>query len=217
MVRHTVFLTLILLSISSARANLLTNGSFEDATINPGAGFIAVFPGQTSITGWDVISEDVHYMGTFWEASDGNRSLDLDGIIGSSGGVSQTFTTVAGTQYNVTFDMAGNYGNLPVIKPMRVSADGQSRDFTFDVTGRSALDMGWTPMSWLFTADDTSATLQFLSLTETLGLTEGWGAALDNVSVLAVNPIPVPAAVWLFGTAVIGLVGYRKRRKTILR
>jgi ABC-type antimicrobial peptide transport system permease subunit len=70
-------------------------------------------------------------------------------------------------------------------------------------------------MSWLFTADDTSATLQFLSLTGTLSLTEGWGAALDNVSVLAVNPnpVPVPAAVWLFGTALIGLVGFGKRRK----
>lgn len=215
MFRHICFITLILLPISSVNANLLTNGSFEDASINPGGGFIAVFPGQTSITGWDVVSEDVHYMGTFWQASDGIRSLDLDGLIGSSGGVSQTFSTVAGTQYNVTFDMAGNYANLPIIKPMRVSADGQSQDFTFDVTGRSALDMGWTSMSWVFTADDTLATLQFLSLTETLGLTEGWGAALDNVSVLAVNPIPIPAAIWLFGTGLIGLIGFSKRRKAV--
>jgi choice-of-anchor C domain-containing protein len=213
MVRKIGFLALLLLSVSSAKANLLTNGSFELASINPGGGFIEVLPGQTSITGWDVVVEDVHYMGTFWDASDGIRSIDLDGLTNSSGGVSQTFSTVAGTQYNVTFDMAGNYANLPTIKPMRVSADGQSQDFTFDVTGRSALNMGWTPMSWLFTADDTSANLQFLSLTETLGLTEGWGAALDNVSVLAVNPVPVPAAVWLFGTALIGFVGMSRRRK----
>lgn len=213
MFRQICFITLALLSISSANANLLTNGSFEDASINPGASFIAVFPGQTSITGWDVVVEDVHYMGTFWEASDGIRSIDLDGLTNSSGAVSQTFSTVAGTQYNVTFDMAGNYANAPIMKPMRVSADGQSEDFTFDVTGRSALNMGWTPMSWLFTADDTAATLQFLSLTGTLGLTAGWGAALDNVSVLAVNPnpVPVPTAIWLFGTALIGLAGFSKR------
>lgn len=31
---------------------------------------------------------------------------------------------------------------------------------------------------------------------------------------LAPNPIPVPAAVWLFGSALIGLVGFSKRRKT---
>lgn len=213
MVKRIGLLALLLASITSARANLIANGSFEAAAINPGGGFIAVFPGESFITGWDVIAEDVHYMGTFWQASDGIRSLDLDGLIGSSGGVSQTFSTVAGAQYDVTFDMAGNYANAPTIKPMRVSADGQGQDFFFDITGKSALNMGWTPMSWSFIADDTSATLQFLSLTETNGLTEGWGAALDNVSVLAANPIPVPAAAWLFGTALIGLIGLGKRRK----
>jgi hypothetical protein len=29
-----------------------------------------------------------------------------------------------------------------------------------------------------------------------------------------INPVPIPAAVWLFGTALIGLVGFGKRRKT---
>lgn len=29
------------------------------------------------------------------------------------------------------------------------------------------------------------------------------------------NPVPVPAAVWLFGTALIGLVGFSKRRKAV--
>ena len=29
-----------------------------------------------------------------------------------------------------------------------------------------------------------------------------------------VNPVPVPAAIWLFGTALIGLVGFGKRKKT---
>jgi hypothetical protein len=28
-----------------------------------------------------------------------------------------------------------------------------------------------------------------------------------------INPIPIPAAIWLFGTALIGLVGFSKRRK----
>ncbi len=151
---HTCFIVLTLLSISSAKANLLTNGSFELASIDPGSGYLAVFPGQTSILGWDVVVQDVHYMGTFWEASDGIRSIDLDGLTGSAGGITQTFSTVAGTQYKVTFDMAGNYANLPTIKPMSVSADGQSQEFTLDVSGRSAQNMGWTPMSWSFVADD---------------------------------------------------------------
>lgn len=219
MFRQIFFLSLILISISSAKANLITNGSFEDATINPGTGFLPVFPGETSITGWDVVGEDVHYMGTFWESSDGIRNIDLDGLINSSGGVSQTFSTVVGIQYDVTFDMAGNFFNAPTVKPMRVSADGQSQDFFFDVSavpgGVSTANMGWTTTLWSFIADDSSATLLFQSLTETNGLLEGWGAALDNVSVVAANPnpIPVPAAFWLFGTALIGLIGFRKRRE----
>ncbi|MCH8106682.1 MAG: VPLPA-CTERM sorting domain-containing protein [Proteobacteria bacterium] len=28
------------------------------------------------------------------------------------------------------------------------------------------------------------------------------------------NPVPVPAAVWLFGTGLIGLIGISKRRKS---
>jgi len=28
----------------------------------------------------------------------------------------------------------------------------------------------------------------------------------------SVNPVPVPAAVWLFGTALVGLVGFGKRK-----
>lgn len=38
----------------------------------------------------------------------------------------------------------------------------------------------------------------------------------DNVRLdaTALSAVPVPAAVWLFGTALIGLIGYSKRRKT---
>ena len=37
--------------------------------------------------------------------------------------------------------------------------------------------------------------------------------AFDDVQ-LSVSAVPVPAAAWLFGTALIGLVGFGKRRKT---
>ena len=36
---------------------------------------------------------------------------------------------------------------------------------------------------------------------------------IDDVS-FQLNSVPIPAAVWLFGTALIGLVGFSKRRKT---
>jgi hypothetical protein len=36
---------------------------------------------------------------------------------------------------------------------------------------------------------------------------------IDDVTYGGVSPVSVPAAVWLFGTALIGLVGFGKRRK----
>jgi hypothetical protein len=38
------------------------------------------------------------------------------------------------------------------------------------------------------------------------------GIGFDNVT-LSVSPVPVPAAVWLFGTAILGLFGFNRRRK----
>jgi hypothetical protein len=41
---------------------------------------------------------------------------------------------------------------------------------------------------------------------------ESWG--LDNVMV-QVTPVPLPAAVWLFGSGLIGLLGFAKRRRVV--
>ena len=204
--KNGLLLTMLVLATAGlAQAQMITNGSFELSTRDPGSGFFSVFPGQTTITGWDVISDDVHYMGTFWEASDGDRSIDLDGTDGSAGGVSQTFATTPGMTYGLTFDMAGNPARGPIIKPMRVFADGQSQDFTFDITGRTFSDMGWTSMNWSFVADDTQATLRFQSLTGS-----GWGPAIDNVSL---NPsvVPVPGAV-LLGMLGLSVAGIKLRK-----
>ena len=39
------------------------------------------------------------------------------------------------------------------------------------------------------------------------------GFSIDNVSGLSTSVVPVPAAAWLFGTALIGLVGFGRRRR----
>jgi hypothetical protein len=38
------------------------------------------------------------------------------------------------------------------------------------------------------------------------------GIGFDNVQ-LSLSPVPVPAAIWLFGTALLGLAGFNRRRK----
>jgi hypothetical protein len=54
---------------------------------------------------------------------------------------------------------------------------------------------------------DGSLILNYLNIEEIKGLVSG------PESPESPSPIPVPAAVWLFGTALIGLVGFSKRRK----
>ena len=41
----------------------------------------------------------------------------------------------------------------------------------------------------------------------------GSGVFYDNLSFARVAPVPVPAAVWLFGSGLLGLVGVARRRK----
>jgi hypothetical protein len=116
----------------------------------------------------------------------------------------------------VTFFMAGNPLNAPTIKPMRVSADGQSAEFTFDVSGKTQANMGWTQKTWTFVADDQSAALTFQSLTQERGLLEGWGPALDDVSVVEVGgttiPEPGTCILMAFGISALFLLRTRPGR-----
>ncbi|MDB4516829.1 choice-of-anchor C family protein [Crocinitomicaceae bacterium] len=201
---------LVVVGWSNSYASIITNGSFESASVDPGTTWIALSPGDTSIAGWTVINDLIHYMGTYWVASDGIRSVDLDGATGQAGGIEQQFATVAGNKYEVSFDMSGNLAGGPTIKPMQVIADGQIGDFTFDITGISQADMGWINHKWLFTADDALATLQFVSINSPAS----FGPVIDNVSVrmAPMGQTPEPAVLALFSIGLAG-IGYHRRRK----
>ncbi len=193
-------------------ANLIQNGSFETATVNPnpGTSYITLGVGSTVITGWTVSQATIDYIGTYWQASEGSRNLDLSGL--NAGGIQQTFNTTVGETYRVTFDLAGNTDYSPTIKEMRVSAGGNSADFSFDITGKSRSNMGWVSRSWGFTATGTTTTLSFLNLVDT-----PYGPALDNVSVIALSSpppsIPEPSSVLgLLSLGVLGISSALKRQ-----
>ena len=59
-------------------------------------------------------------------------------------------------------------------------------------------------------APDNTASVDF----NVLVLAPAGGAGFfDSISANQVNPVPVPAAVWLFGSGLIGLIGIARRRK----
>ncbi len=41
------------------------------------------------------------------------------------------------------------------------------------------------------------------------------GSAAESIDNLSFSPVPIPAAFWLFGTALIGLVGFNRRRRAV--
>ena len=164
------------------------NGSFETGGAVPCNTF-NIPAGSTLITGWTVTVGNIDWLGApvpacGWQASNGGASLDLVGSgAGGVGGIQQTFDTIPGRNYTVLFDLAGNFGAAPVVKPLAVTVNGVTTNFTFDTTGATGTNMGWVTRSVQFTATSTSTTLTFVSDVSTLGSGLNAGAALDNVRV----------------------------------
>lgn len=184
-----------------AQAALFTNGSFESASFNPG-GFTTLGAGNTSITGWTVGPGTVDYIGTYWTAAQGIRSIDLAG--GSLGRISQTFDTIAGMIYDVTFAMAANPDHPARPRTLTVAAGDESATYNFNTAGTTTANMGWLDYAFQFTADGSSTTLSFTSLNQACC----WGPALDNVRV----SVPEPASVLLVGLSLLGLGLTRRNR-----
>ena len=182
------------------------NGSFESGANAPVSGFRTMGAGNDNLDAWTVGTHSIDWIGDYWEPYEGNRSVDLSG--NAPGSISQSIDTAPGTPYRVSFWMAGNPDGGDAVKDLIVTAQGIASGtftFTFDTTGKSRDSMGWVMREFFFTATDVSTTLIFAS-----GETDAFGPALDN---LRVDPVPIPAAAWLLGSGLLGLVAIRRRFK----
>ena len=193
----------VLLLASGAFALPILNGSFESGPAvtdhTPLAG------GSTAITGWQVTGVGIDYIGSYWMASDGNRSLDLNGL--EAGGIQQVLDTVVGQTYDVIFDVSRNPDGAAGTYSVEVSAAGEASVIDYDETGVTHSNMLWETVSFQFTATSTATTLAF----EALG-SGPFGPALDNVRVAEVFPVPEPSTALLTGMALAGLGAARRRR-----
>jgi choice-of-anchor C domain-containing protein len=158
-----------------------SNGSFETGTFDAQA-FDTLSAGSTAITDWTVDSGTIDWIGTYWTASNGSRSIDLNGF--DAGTISQTLATTIGNTYVVTFDLSGNPVNLPTTKTLNVVATGgPTVGYTYDTLaqGNTQTDMKWVPQTYSFFATSSSTVLSFASTTA-----GAFGPALDNVAVTEV-------------------------------
>jgi hypothetical protein len=204
-----------------ARADLLTNGSFE----NTGSTFVGdanstmiLASGSSTIPGWTTTN------GTFtawikngnpWNipAADGSFFLDLTGYSdsGTYGGVTQSFATTIGTQYTLTFDLGygGNSGLFAGPVSVNVSAGGAATTLTSaSGTPNPAL---WSLETYNFTATSTTTMLSIIGHSTAGGDYIG----LDNadVELATVGAVPEPATFSLVGVALIGLTTFRLRQR----
>lgn len=197
-----------LLGCGLAQANLIQNGSFENGT-DPGVSFSGPLGvGNTSIDDWAITAGSVDYIGGYWQPAEGARSIDLAGT--SLGTLSQTFATVLGQTYSVQFAMASNTAGGPSVKTLKAIAGDFNGDFSFDHTGKTNSDMGWTDKTFNFTAQGALTTLSFSALNGECC----YGPALDNVRVeLVDNQAPEPVSALLVGLSLAGLGWSRRNRQ----
>lgn len=122
-------------------------------------------------------------------------------------GVFSTYTYTPWTPCNAYADYSG-----PGNGPMTGANECYSLGYEFDDPnlGLQSMDSVYN-LSFMFAHNASDLVLNF-SAAGLQGLAdESWG--LDNVQV-AVAPVPVPPAVWLFGSGLLGLIGIARRRQT---
>lgn len=153
------------------------DGGFETPVIQPHT-FHTYYAGE-SVGPWTVTSGSVELNGAgFWQAAEGDQSLDLDGA--DTGALAQTFSTTLLTTYRVSYSLAGNPDDIPAVKTGKVLVNGHlAQNFSFDTTGTSRANMGYVTKSFTFLSAGTSAKLEFVSTT-TPG---GYGPVIDKVKV----------------------------------
>lgn len=191
-------------TIASVQAATITNGSFEDPGTVTG-GFAEVAPGSSAITGWTVEGGGVDLIRNFWEAQDGDFSLDLNRR--SPGGISQTVTDlIVGQSYEVSFYLGANPGNRVGTRIGVIASIGDGFDaFSLVRQDTGRRDAGWTYQTLRFTAQNTSELLRFTAINPR----GASGPALDNVQIA---PVPLPAGGLLLLGGLAGLAMARKRR-----
>jgi choice-of-anchor C domain-containing protein len=164
------------ITTTGSSANLIVNGGFETPVI--GQSFNTYYAGSTQLAPWEILSGSVDIVRTFWPANEGQNSLDLGGY--SSGTLEQSFATVPGREYTLSFQ----YGNHPLNTNAsgRINVIGTTTllDSVLNHSSSTYPNMAWTPYTTTFIADSTTTTLRFTDLTNS-----SIGFALDAVSVMS--------------------------------
>ncbi len=194
-----LFVAAALISASSfANANIIQNGSFEDNLQADGSWSV-----YNSLTGWQTVSGPGIELRNNVEgaASHGVNFVELDSDYAdnTNSAMAQTIATTSGSLYELLFDFSGRVNQPSTTNGISV--------FWNDTLLADITAIGGSANNWLtqqfFVTGTGNDTLKFLAT----GIDDSLGGNIDNVQL---NAVPVPAAIWLLGTAV-ALFGFGRR------
>jgi len=217
---------LLVSTIGVANANIIRNSSFEDVP-NASTGQ-ALMPSEwlTAYSSPDTYSND----GSYGLSPSGYNNFTgvtaYDGIRWVAGWSSAderfgqviSENLVAGTEYTMSgflhqavrsdLNNPGGYEIYLTSSSSDAPLSGESLGFLGSTNGTAE---GWQEYSFSFIATAEMSSLSFLMF-DPFGGGASTYPGLDSVS-LNVSSVPVPAAVWLFATGLLGLVGVARRKK----
>lgn len=221
LVKSSVFSILSILTINTQEGkaiNLVSNGSFE--SLNVVSGFTGHSTGET-FTNWTVQDaprgamqdapssvvgvkyDGVEHVGYYWQAEEGNQSVDLNRDF--AGSIYQDLITNPNKDYLLSFALAGNPDGGSIIKTVQVNFGNFTTNQTFNIVNSSRNNMRWQNISLLIpktNLTENTTRLSFTSLDD-----NAYGAAIDNVSI-----IEVPESNSVLGVLGIGISGLIVRR-----
>ena len=193
-----------------------------------------------NVTSWTLTDFDSDGLGNdfaFYSAPTGNSLNAFDGDV--NGGVINMGTTMAPGSFSTGFDFGGQGQFIPGVYDNGSGDVGVVADITGGVLTFSSLDFGGDFNGTFFElAPDILApgnggfnSGYYTEVTDLgggdygvvvryVGTITGTGTSFDNFQsnwrlegVMSTSAVPVPAAVWLFGSGLLGLAGVARRRK----
>lgn len=209
-----IFAAILLLTASTAGANMIVNGSFEQDVVTAKQKWNI----YTSISGWSLgygPSIEVQAGVNGWLAADGQQYVELDSDINGPGGghypgeaansgIFQDINTIAGQHYELTFAFSPRPGVAD--NKLRILWDGQLVD-TLSANGQGLSNTNWQYYSYSLTASDAVSRIEFGDISKA----DTYGTFIDDVCLVSLNNVPEPGALSMM---IIGLIPLRFRRRS---
>ena len=198
------------MSASVAQANVFNNGGFETADAGNASlaqNWLPAASGYTRVCGGAGNGSDCAAQ---LNSPQTNAAVFLQNSNGLGGD-----PLVIGSNPILTFDAKGspavsevdNFALRYLDNTGAILADSTPINYGGFINNTS-----WTQISFDLGAVPAGTVAAFLEFSQAIGPFDSAQILIDNVN-LEVAQVPVPAAVWLFGSGLLGLIGVARRKK----